>query len=93
MECLFLHRKELDYVRGHWTLVGHIDILYANGHKILQLAIFVPFFLTIDHFTPGNIYISVLCIHFLHEHLLKKGSYYLVNVKITAVTISRIRVS
>lgn len=89
----FVDRNELRSVRGYWNLIGHIDILYANGHKILQLAVFIPFFLTADSFTPENIYIAVLCIHFLHDHLMKKGSYYLINVQITRVTLSRIRVS
>lgn len=93
MCIIIISRGELKYVRRHWNLMSHSDLCYYFGQKILQLAIFLPFFLTSDKITAKNIYVAMICTSILHDRCLRFGTFIFRTSFASWVSIKRLRVS
>lgn len=69
-----------------------IGLLISYGSKLLQVAIFVPFFLTTESFDTENVFVVITCLNVLLYRLLKMGLY-ITRMTQAHVTITRLVVS
>ena len=80
-------------VCDRWRLESIVDLLFSFGNKLIQLAIFIPLFLTAGSVAAESVYVTVVCAALLHDRCLRLGTYTISYLFRASITIKRIVVS